>query len=236
MLPSRQFLLRTALTAAILAASTTSFSQPSKRPDGGVSDFLRCAVGEWVGTCEQTTDGERADNKYFHVTVVQTGDDTYESRFEYYRLDRKTGAATKVGESTVVTAVDANGTGRSTIAGKGSVLVYDQPKAQRHELTEVVRVGSSGGLESVGRGTIKVSGMPFGLGKCGKLLDARSCWTLKDGVLTVRQTLKLGFRALFFSKKFDVVATYTARRGSDLASLGTQVAQVPTRPSRAVFQ
>ena len=83
----------------------------------------------------------------------------------------------------------------------------------------MLRVSPSGGLEGTGRGRITVSGMPLGLGKHGAVQDYGSTWSQHDGVLTMSQHLKVKFTVLFLSKRFSIIADYTARRGSDIAGL-----------------
>ncbi|MDO8585823.1 MAG: hypothetical protein Q7T82_02180 [Armatimonadota bacterium] len=200
------------------------------------SDFFANVTGEWIGVCEQTTDGEKAIDKFFHASITRTGDNTFESRFEYFRADSKTGAPVRAGESIVVTTVAADGTASSKITGKGSVLVYNSPKTQEHQLAEVARATGPANLRSEGKGSIRVNGMPLGLGKNGRVYDSKSQWAICNGSLTIRQNLKVGFRALFLKKTFDVTASYTARRGSDVASVMTGRPRVSSQPSHAAFR
>jgi len=229
--------LVTAAVCLVLALVYSSvLAQPCGGPQGGLGAFLRQITGEWIGICEQTTDGEKAEDKFFHALVKQIDDTTFESCFEYYRVDRKTGQPIRAGGSTVVTTIGPDGEAKSRITGRGIVLVYEKPKNQAHELLEVVRAAGASGLTSEGKGKIRVSGMPFGLGKNGRIANARSAWTLENGELTVHQTFRLGFRALVFTKHFNVVAHYTARRGSDVAGLINNSTRVSAEPSHAAFQ
>ena len=221
--------LRCVLTIAAalaVALSAAAFAEPLPSSQGSARDFFCAIAGEWIGTCEQTTNGEQAEDKYFHGVVTQLNPDTFESKFEYYRLDEETGEPHRAGETTVITTFQPDGTATSKIVGKGEVLIKNKPKNQEHELTEVVKCADDGGLQGQGSGVIRVSGMPLGLGKKGKVDKAESSWSLDDGVLTIRQSLNVGFRVLFIKKSFDVVAQYTATRGSDVASLMTEPTQV----------
>jgi hypothetical protein len=227
-------LVSVALTL-IFAASTFAHAQ-GQSSQCNTGDFFRKILGEWIGVCEQTTDGERADDKYFHVAINKTGENGFESRFEYYRLDPKTGAPVRAGESTVVTTVGPDGLACSKITGKGSVMVYKSLKTQQHSIWEVAKPVGPSGVHSEGKGTICVSGMPLGLGKNGKVTSTKSTWTLSDGGLLIQQTLKVGFRALFVGKSFDVTANYKAKRGTDVASLMTGKAAISAESSHAAFQ
>jgi hypothetical protein len=220
--------LAVALVLALLVAAV-GYAQPSAPPGGAaepslhpssVASFLGSLVGEWIGTCIQSTDGQASDNKYFHAIIKQLDPDTYETVFEYYRLDPQTGAPIKVGLAIVTTKVAPEDTATNTIVGSGEVLLDPQTsKADQYELSEVLSVSPAGGLEGTGSGRISVSGMPLGLGKNGKVQDYRSTWSENNGVLSITEHLKVKFTVLFFSKRFTVVAGYTAQRGSDIAGL-----------------
>jgi hypothetical protein len=164
-------------------------------PSNNVSSFVHSLIGEWVGTCVQTTDDVASDNKYFHAVVKQSGPDTYET---------------------------------VKIIGKAEVLLdLETIKPEQHDLSEVLRVSPSGGLEGTGSGSIKVSGMPRGLGENGKVQDYRSSWTQSNGVLSMIQHLKVKFTVLFFSKSFTIFADYTARPGSDIVGLMKRAKTMP---------
>jgi hypothetical protein len=196
-----------------------------------VAVFFRSICGEWVGSCEQSTNGESAEDKYFHVIVNESAIGTFDSRFEYFRLDKESGDLLKIGEATMTTTVTADGTAECKTNGKGTVLVNNQPKNQEHQLLEALSSATSGGLQGRGTGKISVFGLPLGLGKNGKVQESNSTWSLNDGVLTINQKISVGFRALFFTKKFDIKAKYVARRGSDMASLMTVLTQASARPA-----
>lgn len=188
-------------------------------PEQTTSEFFSTIVGEWIGACEQTTNGERVGDKYFHAVIRRTDDNTFESRFEYYKLDQKTGKSVRVGQTTVTTTIAQDGTAQSQIIGSGTILVDNKPRNQRHQLTETVKRVGEDRLEGTGGGAIRVSGMPLGLGKNGKIKSAQTRWFLDGDTLTIHQSLKIEFRALIFKKSFAVECNYTARPGSDLAAL-----------------
>lgn len=189
-------------------------------PPNNVGSFIHSLIGEWVGTCVQSTDGKATDNKYFHAVIKQSGPDTYETVFEYYRLDPQTGATIKVGTTAMATTVAADGAATNRITGKADILIDPKTlKPEQHDLSEVLRVSPAGGLEGTGSGSIKVSGLPLGLGKNGKVQDYRSTWSQSNGVLSISQHLKVKFKVLFFSKRFTIIADYTARPGSDIVGL-----------------
>jgi hypothetical protein len=211
----------------VLAIAAAGHAQPSVSPQGDAADFFRKAVGEWIGTCEQSTDGKQAENKYFHAVIKQVDACSFSGQFDYYRFDTKTGSPLRIGQSTFAVTIEPDGTARSKITGQGVVMVDKDPKQQKHELLEVLTC-TGGGLQGKGNGTISVSGMPLGLGKNGKVKNAASVWSINNDVLTMSQSLKVGFRALIFTKSFKFDARYTARRGTDVASLMPKVYAMPT--------
>lgn len=191
--------------------------------------FIKSLTGEWIGTCQQITDGEQAENKYFHAKFEQTGDDTFAGQFTYYRLDLKTGEVLNIGETTIASTIQPDGTVKNDIVGKGKMLVSNQPKDQEHQLIEILTVADDGSIVGSLDGKIDVSGMPFGLGKNGKIRDAMSAWKLQDGVMTIDQSLKARFKVLMVSKSFTVEAHSVAHRGTDVVSLMKQdLASKPT--------
>jgi hypothetical protein len=194
-----------------------------------VKSFFQGIVGEWIGTCEQSTDGEQADNKYFRAVVKQVDANSFTTNFDYYKYDEKAEAPVQIGSSSITTTIAPDGSAKNKITGKGTMLVDYKPKQQKHDLQEVISSTPSG-LRGQGTGTLSVSGMPLGLGKNGKIQQANSTWTFSKGVLSIRQDIKAGFRALFINKSFYVKANYTAQRGSDVVSLMTGRTRVSSKP------
>jgi hypothetical protein len=224
------------ILALLITASTAGLAQKTASPKGDAKLFFTRTVGEWIGTCEQSTDGEQADDKYLHAVVRQVDDTTFESVFDYYRLDKESGGPVSVGKSTMVTTFAPDGTAQNKITGDGHILVNEKPRGQRHELLESLTAQGDGSasLHGSGKGSISVSGMPLGLGRNGKVDSMRSTWEFSDDVLTIHQDIKASFRALIFKKSFDVAAHFVARRGSDIASLlkTTQVSSLPSTPAK----
>ena len=209
-----------AILLAVAAITPNLGWAQSAGQSGDAGGFIRKLTGEWVGTYEQYTNGKKADTKYCHAIVKQSGPDAYVTVMEYYRLDAQTGAPVKIGQSTMTTEIAPDGTATNSITGKGTVFI--DPKTQKpeeHDLTEALRVSGNGGLEGAGTGKISVSGMALGLGKNGDVRDSRSAWSMNNGVLKISQDLKVSFKVLLFSKSFDVRATFTAKRGSDISGL-----------------
>lgn len=183
-----------------------------------MAEFFRGIVGEWVGVCQQSTDGKAADNKYFHVVVRESGSGSFDARFEYYKADAN-GVLNKVGGSNIVTTIAPSGlTATGSIAGTGEVSLDRKLRKQEHTLTESLTSRGPGSVEASGSGTFKVYGMPLGLGKLGKVRDDTSTWSLSEGTLSIKQNMSIVFRALCFSKVFKVAATYSAVRGSEVSS------------------
>jgi len=209
------------MVAVCPAAETCKSEQPA-----GAAEFFRGITGNWTGICNQSTNGEKADKKYFRATIRETDPATFESKFEYFRIDPATGKAVRAGDASVVTNITADGKATSRIVGKGTVLVDHKPKPLQHDLIESLAYLSPGVLQGTTSGAAKVSGMPLGLGKNGKVREGKSSWKLSGGRLLIDQTLKVGFRALFFTKSFNVAAHYIAQRGSDIAALMSEQARV----------
>lgn len=203
----------------VLLISASAWAQPASPNADTIRGFFKNLVGDWIGICEQSTDGQKADNKYFHVTIKQTDANTFNSSFEYYRLDEKTLAPLKIGTSTVTTTISPDGTANNKITGTGSVMVEKKPKDQQHELTEVLTCSVDGSLQGKGSGKISVNGLPLGTGKNGKVKQASSTWTFDNDTLKISQKLNVGFRLLLFSKSFDIAADFTAKRGTDVVGL-----------------
>ncbi len=202
-----------ALALAVPAAAA------QETPQEKTVTFIKNLTGEWIGTCQQKTDGEDADNKYFHAKFEQTGSNTFAGKFTYYRFDPKTAEAVNIGETTMVSTIQADGTIKNDIIGKGKILINDQPKDQEHTVTEILTFADENTLTGKIDGKISVSGMPFGIGKNGKIRNAESTWTIRNGVMTLDQTLKAEFKVLVVSKSFTVEAKSVAERGTDVVSL-----------------
>jgi hypothetical protein len=207
------------LLTLTLVASRAGCAEESA-PQEGVGGFIQTLVGEWVGTCVQSTNSEATDKRYFHAVVTQSGPDTYRAVFEYFRPHPRTQAPVSVGVTVMTTTVAADGTATNVITGTGEVLVDPKTsKPELHELSERLSITPSGSMEGAGGGSIEVSGMPLGLGKRGTVREYRSAWSLANGVLTMRQSLNASFKVLFFSKTFTIVANYVAQPGNDISGL-----------------
>lgn len=227
---------RITLFSVIALSIFLTASRLSHAQSCNTAEFFHKVVGDWIGVCQQTTDGEKADDKYFHVAVRKTGDNAFESHFEYYRLDPKSGAPQRAGESLVSTTIGPDGAACSKIKGSGTVMVFSSLKTQRHEVCETAKSDGANGVHSEGKGTVCVNGMPLGLGKNGKITSTKSTWTLSDGTLSIHQVLKIGFKALLVGKSFDMTADYKAKRGTDVAGLMTGKSAISAQPSHAAFQ
>ena len=227
-------LLRVALLFVVveLALSGGALAQSSTTaPCCPIAEFFRGITGEWVGVCRQSTDGQCADDKYFHVSIREEGASCYSARFDYYRLD-SSGALSRIGGSSVIVTVapDCSATGRVT--GNGEVLVDHKPRRQEHDLTESFALVGEGQMQARGKGTLKVSGMPLGLGKLGKVRDDQSSWVVSNDTLSICQRLNISFRALCFGRSYKIEACYSAVRGNDVSSqLPKRAADTSKSPS-----
>lgn len=203
----------------VMASPHTVFSQTSAPPKDTVS-FFHGLSGEWIGTVDQYTGQVKADTKYFHAVIKQTSPNTYAAAFVYFRLDPRTHSPMQVGVADMTNILNPDGTVTNTMNGNGDVFI--DPKTSKHEehqLSEVLRMSASGGLEGRGSGKISVDGMAMGAGKNGKVSDYTSAWAMDNGALRISERLKATFRVLFFSKRYDIVDNFEARRGTDVAEL-----------------
>ncbi len=202
-----------------IAISVAGYSQPST-PPADIAGFFHEIIGEWIGTVEQYTDGIKADTKYFHGVIKQIRPDTYETLFEYYRLNERTHAPVQVGVTSMTTMIAPEGTATNTITGKGDVFISPRNlKPEEHELSEVLYMSPTGSLEGKGSGNISVGDMALGAGRNGKVSDYTSIWALNNGVLHIAEQLRVTFRILFVAKHYDIVFDFNAKRGSDIMGL-----------------
>ena len=128
----------------------------------------------------------------------------------------------------MVVSSDCSATAR--ISGDGDVLVDGKSRKQEHDLTESLAWLGDGRLQGRGSGTLKVFGMPLGLGKLGKVRDDQSAWAFSTDTLCIRQNLNIAFRTLCLGKSFKIAATYTAVRGADVSSQFPKPASVVSAP------
>jgi hypothetical protein len=224
-----------------IAISVAGYSQPSA-PLSDIACFFHEIIGEWIGTVEQYADGTKSDTKYFHGVVKQISPDTYETLFEYYRLDEKTHAPVQVGVTSMTTKIALERAATNIITGKGDVFISPRNlKPEEYELSEVLYMSPTGGLEGKGSGKISVRGMALGLGKNGKVSDYTSKWALNNGVLSITEQLRVTFRVLFFAKHYNIVDDFKAKRGSDImglmnsgSSYGGGITRSTPKPSRPI--
>lgn len=200
-----------------IALACSALCAETKPAAGAIKDFFQGIVGEWVGVCKQSTDSRPADDKYFHALITDKGDGHFVAKFEYYRVNDD-GTLSRVGLSDVTATIVSENQATTKIIGNGELLVDNKPKKQEHELTESLSATGSGTVEARGNGSLRVMGMPLGLGKLGKVRDDQSSWSLSGGTLSIHQSLSIVFRALCFSKSYKFDAAYTAVRGSDVSS------------------
>ncbi len=216
--------------ALILALLITTAATAQDNSTNSIADFFRSISGQWIGTCDQSTNGEQAETKYFSATVKHDDDNTFTAKFDYFRYDTAQQSLIPIGSSDVVTTIAPDGTAKTQIIGSGVILVDEKPKNQNHELNEVLKI-VDGCLTGEGTGKLSVSGMPLGLGKNGQVRKDTSAWSINNGVLTISQALNVRFKALIFSKSFDVEAKYTAIRGTDVAELVNNPIKVAASPA-----
>ena len=108
----------------------------------------------------------------------------------------------------------------NSITGNGQVLIDPKTsKHEQHDLSEVLHVSPSGGLQGSGSGRISVSGMILRMCKNGKVKDYRRARTMSNEARKISQELKVKFRLLILSKSFGITAEFTGNRGSDIVGL-----------------
>jgi hypothetical protein len=201
------------------AASVDGYSQTSALPMY-IEAFFHEIVGDWIGTVEQYTDGIKADTKYFHGVVKQTSPETFETLFEYYRIDKGTHAPVQVGVTSMTTKITPEHTAINIITGKGDVFISSKSsEPEEHQLSEILRMCPSGRLKGKGSGKISVGGMAPGKGRNGEISDYTMTWSLNNGILNITEQLKVTFRILFLAKHYDIVDDFKAKRGSDVMGL-----------------
>ncbi len=210
-------LFSTLFSTTLLTAP--AHAQTALPPGGDARSFFQSLLGDWVGVCVQTNDGERADDKYFHAAVKQAGPNAYQMVLDYYRLDRRTGVTSPVGISTITTTIGADGSVTNRVSGRGEVMIDDHTsKPESHDLSEGLRLIPGGAFQGTGDGRIDVSGMPMGAGKGGQVRNYRSLWSRTGDTLSIQQQLDVKFKVLCFSKSMSVSLNMTASPGNDLAA------------------
>lgn len=215
-----KFKFKIALITILLLVVITYIS--NMQPVDAASKADICKVfdkmtGEWVGVCDQKTDGEELDRQYFVVNVKKTGEDVYQSKFSYYIRNEKTGSPEPAGSMLIVTVLKADGRVVNRINGEGRVMFNGKPKTQKYEIIESIILVPDGTIRSSGSGEICVDGIPFGLGKNGKLTDTKSVWRFYNGVFSICQEVNAKFKALFVSKSYKFRAEYSASKGSNIS-------------------
>lgn len=215
-------MLVTMLLQGMVTSAYCADQPPAEKNETG--EFLHALVGEWVGTFEETVDGAKAAQKYFHSVTKQSGPNTYESTFDYYLIDTQTHGPVKIGTTTMTQQIAPDGTATSTINGKGVIQVdLETSRNEEHFFSEVLRGTPATGLLGKGTGRISVANMPLGLGKTGRTKDYQSAWSLNNEVLTINQRMKVTFTILLFHKSYNIVTSFEAKRGNDVVGLMKKV-------------
>jgi len=102
------------------------------------------------------------------------------------------------------------------------VLFDNEPKLESHSATGRARATAAGTLAGEASGTIRVEGLPLGIGRRGKIERIREEWTVKGDCLTGSTAFVARFRAFLLTKRFNVETTCSAKRGSDVAALASR--------------
>ncbi|MGB9615658.1 MAG: hypothetical protein ACPL3B_09155, partial [Fervidobacterium sp.] len=139
----------------LLAQATDAQSVKAK-------EFLESICGDWIGTWDHTTNGEKVDSRYFHVRFTRTADDTYDSLFTYYRLDMASDTLVPYGQTSIVSTIGPDGSITNRIKGNGTVLVDNASRPEKHELVEVLTHSNGATWTGYGSGKIEVDDLPLG--------------------------------------------------------------------------
>ena len=215
-----------AILILTVVVAMPAFAQPV--PSSGAVDFYQKIVGDWVGTYEHTTDGEQAEDIYFKFSVRQAYPNSFNGQFAYFRLNQATGDPEPAGTATIQSTVQPDGTVRNVIAGDGTILIENKLKQQSYNLVETLSSSTCGLSGDIG-GKVSVSGLPFGVGKNGRVSSGSSAWSLDGDNLTINQSIRAGFKILLFSKSYSLLASSKCTRGTDVAALINK-ARVAERP------
>ena len=207
---------------AAMALIGTVAADPVEAPAASSERFLAGLVGSWVGTARQFVDDGAPVTRYFHLIVRRRDMRTFETRFRYYRTNPRTGALEEAGHDQGTSVLEADGSVRRHLKGSGTVLVQFRPKPERHSAAGRARATAAGRLEGDATGTIQVDGLPFGLGRQGKIESAWEEWSVRDGRLTGRTAIVARFRALLTTRRFRIETICTARRGTDVKALAAR--------------
>ena len=207
----------TLLAILTFILASTAFAQPA--PSTRAVDFYQKVVGDWVGTYEHTTDGEQAEDIYFKFSVKQSDPNSFTGKFAYFRLNEATGDPEPAGTATIKSTVEADGSVTNVISGEGTIMIENNLKQQTYNLVEKLCNSDCGDLSGDICGKVSVAGLPFGVGKNGRVFSGSSAWSLDGDVLTINQSIKAGFKVLFFSKSYTLLANSKATRGTDVAAI-----------------
>ena len=188
-------------------------SAPPPAQPVNITAFFDGLVGEWIGSYAQSNGKTQAPTKYFHAVVKATGLTTYESVFEYYRINEDTRKTELVGSSRMATTIAPDGTATNVITGNGAVLINKQENPESHQFSETLRMTSVGILQGLGTGSIDVNG------SSGKVTNYASTWSMHAGSFRITQQIKVRFRVLFFSQVYNINTDFTGSRGSDIMGL-----------------
>ena len=220
-----------AILILTVVVAMPAFAQPV--PSSGAVDFYQKIVGDWVGTYEHTTDGEQAEDIYFKFSVRQADPNSFNGQFAYFRLNEATGDPQPAGTATIKSTVEADGSVTNVISGEGTIMIENNLKQQTYNLVEKLCNSDCGGLSGDIGGKVSVAGLPFGVGKNGRVTSGSSAWSLDGDVLTINQSIKAGFKVLFFSKSYTLLANSKATRGTDVAAI-MKKPRVAEKPADAI--
>jgi hypothetical protein len=208
-----------ALGVSLIFVTAASFGQSQLQAG---ERFFAELEGEWVGTAQQRVEGQEPLARYFHLVVQRQDARTFAMTVHYFRPNPKTGALEAFGSEQGTSTLLPDGTIQRQMQGTGSVLVENQPKPESHTANGRARATAPGAIEGEASGKIRVDGLPLGLGRSGKIEQAREEWTVGGGVLTGHTAFVACFKKLFVRKRFKVETTCRAERGSNVAALAAR--------------
>jgi hypothetical protein len=216
---TKQALLMIVILVLTAVKAGLCVAENAGKKNADVRELMEGLVGEWVGTSEHFSDGKLTDRQYFRSVTKTISIDSYETRTTFYRLDKSSAAMKEVGSAKIISTVGSDGVVSTKTTGEGSFMVEGKAKKGEHELIETIQVDADGQILGKGSGKISISGLLLGGGEKGRISQSRSIWSLKDGVCSVQQEMKVEFKVFCFCKNVNMKIIHTSRKGTDLEEL-----------------
>lgn len=184
--------------------------------------FYQRILGDWVGTSVSRFDDEEPTTNYFHVKITRSSPRTFREEYVYWRRNPDTGVLEPSGTQTNTATIEPDGTVRCVSSGRGTILIDYKPRKKQWQAKGSGACVAPDQFCAEVSGTVSVEGMPFGLGRKGRIQKGVASWSLRDGHLIGRTEVDSRFRAVVFTKRFRLVTELRAERGSDVHALAAR--------------